>query len=190
MTAEETARSPLAHRAAALAAIAAATKGAVTLAEVAFLTQVDVRVEPPAPGGIGATEPLAPNLSERDGDRETLWLGPDERLVVAPPETTDRLLAEIEHSLAEVHHRAVDVSANRAVLDLGGTRLLDLLSKGCSLDLHPSVWANGSCAQTLLAKVQVILQRREAQVRIFVRPSFADYVVDWLLNAASEYRES
>jgi sarcosine oxidase subunit gamma len=40
------------------------------------------------------------------------------------------------------------------------------------------------CAQTLLARVPVILQERDLATRVFVRPSFAGYLVDWLLDAA------
>jgi len=120
----------------------------------------------------------------RDGEREVLWLGPDEWLVVAPPGRAIRLLAELEFTLDGVPHSVVDVSANRVIIDVAGTKLLELLSKGCSLDLHPSRWPNGACAQTTLARAQVILHRRDAAMRIFVRPSFADYLVDWLVDAA------
>lgn len=41
------------------------------------------------------------------------------------------------------------------------------------------------CAQTLLAKAQVILHERTDATRVFVRPSFAGYVLDWLVAAAS-----
>ena len=52
---------------------------------------------------------------------------------------------------------------------------------GCSLDLHPSVFPPGRCAQTLLARAQVILYRPErARLRLLVRPSFADYLRAWL----------
>jgi sarcosine oxidase subunit gamma len=78
----------------------------------------------------------------------------------------------------------VDVSANRAVLDLTGPGVREFLSKGCSLDLHPDHWGDGACAQTMLAKAPVILQQRKAGTRMFVRPSFADYLVEWFMAAA------
>ena len=60
----------------------------------------------------------------------------------------------------------------------------ELLSKGCSLDLDATSWGIGSCAQTLLARAQVILHERAETTGILVRLSFADYLVDWLLDAA------
>ncbi len=41
------------------------------------------------------------------------------------------------------------------------------------------------CAQTMLARTQVILHERPETTGILVRPSFADYLVDWLIDAAT-----
>jgi sarcosine oxidase subunit gamma len=152
-------RSPLADRAAELASIAELTSGAVRISEVAFLEQVDVRTEAPESLHL----PTDPNTWHDIDGADALWLGPDEWVVDAGS--------------------VVDVGANRAVLDLTGPGVRDLLSKGCSLDLHPTRWRDGACAQTMLAKAPVILQQRGEATRVFVRPSFADYLADWLLAA-------
>ena len=58
------------------------------------------------------------------------------------------------------------------------------LSSGCGLDLHPSRWTPGMCAQTVFGGAQVILhQRDERTTRVFVRPSFAGYFADLLATA-------
>ncbi|HEY6568375.1 MAG TPA: sarcosine oxidase subunit gamma family protein, partial [Actinomycetota bacterium] len=86
--------------------------------------------------------------------------------------------------LGDQHRSITDVSANRVAIELSGTGRLELLAKGCSLDLHPRSWRAGMCAQTVLAKAQVILIERPDSTRLLVRTSFADYVVEWLLAAA------
>lgn len=162
-------RSPLALRTADLARLGELTGGAVAAVEVPFLTQVDVRASDPSASGL----PSAPNTWAPLEGSEALWLGPDEWLVVGdgvPPGAAS----------------VVDVSANRAVVDLAGPGVREFLSKGCSLDLHPDHWADGACAQTMLAKAPVILQQRGDLTRVFVRPSFADYMVEWFLSAARE----
>ena len=169
-----TARRPLAHRAADLDRVGSR--------ELAFLAQVDVRVDPTAAGGLGF--PTEPNTWTISGDREVLWLGPDEWLVVAEPGDADAIAAELERSLADVHRSVVDVSANRAVLELSGSSRHDLLSSACPIDLHPGSWADGGCAQSVFGAAQVLLQERRGTTRLFVRPSFAGYVVDLLLAAA------
>ena len=133
------------------------------LRELAVDAQVSVRGEP-QPGF-----PTEPNTIAG----EALWLGPDEWLVLGGRED--------DFPDADA---AVDVSANRVVLELSGADAADVLARGCSLDLHPSVLGPGRCAQTLLARAQVILVRDDVdRFRILVRPSFAGYLHAWLRDA-------
>jgi sarcosine oxidase subunit gamma len=128
---------------------------------------VSIRGEPPA--GF----PVEPNSTETVDGKTVLWLGPDEWLVLGGSE------GDYPHSAA-----AVDVSANRVILELTGADAVDVLAQGCSLDLHPSAFAPGSCAQTLLARAQVILVRPgESGFLVLVRPSFAPYLRAWLEDA-------
>jgi sarcosine oxidase subunit gamma len=168
-------RSPLAHRTAALATI-----GAV---EIPFLTQVDVRCSERDAARLGL--PIEPNTVTGDMTRGALWLGPDEWLVVAQPGDPGVIVEGLEALLVESHHAVVDVSGNRAVIELHGPGRLALLASACSLDLDPAGgWVPGVCAQTLLARAQVIVQELPDVTRLFVRPSFADYVVDRLLASS------
>ena len=112
-------------------------------------------------------------------DRDVLWLGPDEWLVVAEPDAAPTVVRDLEDTLSGHHRSVLDVSANRIVFELIDG--LEVLSSGCGLDLHTSRWTPGMCAQTLFGQAQVILhQRDERTTRVFVRPSFARYVVDLL----------
>jgi sarcosine oxidase subunit gamma len=168
------ARTPLADRAGDLAAA-----GAV---EVAFLAQVDLRVDPALAARLPLALPLAPGTWRATGAREALWLGPDQWLVVAAPGAAAAVAGELERALAGAHASVVDVSANRAVLELAGEDRFDLLTQGCGLDLHPRAWGDGSCAQTLLARVPVLLQERGRATRLFVRASMAGHLAGWLLG--------
>ena len=130
--------------------------------------QVDVRGTPP-PGF-----PTDPNTTAEVDGRFVLWLGPDEWLVLGATE------ADFADSAA-----AVDVSASRVAFDLSGEDAADVLAQGCSLDLHPSAFPPGRCAQTLLARAQVILVRGGEAWTILVRPSFAGYLRAWLEDACA-----
>jgi sarcosine oxidase subunit gamma len=144
------------------------------LSEPALDAQVSVRGEPLA--GF----PVEPNTTAEAGGSTVLWLGPDEWLVVGAREEDYPGAAAV-----------VDVSANRVCFELVGNDVEDVLAQGCSLDLHPSVFAPGRCAQTLLAKAQVILHRTEHETfRIFVRPSFAPYLRAWLEDALTSPRST
>lgn len=170
-----TARSPLAERVADLERLDAV--------EIPFLTQLDVRARPGSVAPLGF--PSDPNTVAGDPGWDVLWLGPDEWLVVADPGTAVAVAAVLEGSLAGDHHSVVDVSVNRAVLELTGSGRHELLATACPLDLHPRAWSVGRCAQTLFGAAPVLLQERAAATRLFVRPSFAGYVVDLLIAAAA-----
>jgi sarcosine oxidase subunit gamma len=151
--------------------------------EVAHLAQIGVRCSAEDAARFGA--PTAPNTVTGDAARGMLWLGPDEWLVVGLPGAAPTIARELELALDGTHHAVVDVSANRAVIELRGTGRLTLLASGCGLDLEPAGgWVPGRCAQTLFGRAPVLLQELPAATRIFVRPSFANYVVDRLLAAA------
>lgn len=130
------------------------------LREVELEAQISVRGEPP----------MEPNSVVGDA----LWLGPDEWLV----------LGGREGAFAD-QPAAVDVSANRICLELSGDDAADVLARGCALDLHPSVFPPGRCAQTLVARAQVILYRTDHAFRLLVRPSFANYLRAWLHDAGA-----
>lgn len=139
------------------------------------LAQVGLRADP-------STLPFeqpGPNNTSTWSGRDVLWLGPDEWFFVGEVGTEGSIERELGTAMEGHDHSIVDVSANRVVFDL--TDGLDLLSGGCGLDLDPSHWRPGMCAQTLFGQAQVILhQLDERTTRVFVRPSFAEYFVDRL----------
>jgi sarcosine oxidase subunit gamma len=147
------------------------------------LAHVDVRADPSTAASLGF--PADPNTVAPSPDRDIFWLGPDEWLVVGHAGSAEALVAELETMLGDVHHSVVDVSANRTAIELAGPSRHELLSSACPIDLHPRSWGDGRCAQTVFGAAQILLQEREGTTRVFVRPSFAGYVVD-LLVAASE----
>ncbi len=168
-------RAPLADRTEDLARLDAV--------ELPFLAQVDVRCSPDEAQRVGL--PLEPNTSRVLGKREALWLGPDEWLVVGPEGQAPAIVAELEAALEGRHRSVLDVSAARTAIELQAADRLELLATGCGLDLDlRGGWVPGRVAQTLFARAQVLLHERERATRLFVRPSFADYVLDRLLAAA------
>ena len=60
----------------------------------------------------------------------------------------------------------------------------EVLARGCSVDLRARSFGPGRCAQTLLARAQVIIHCvSDETFRLFVRPSFAPYLRAWLADA-------
>jgi len=176
--------------------VASSSGGRLALREVPFSAQLDFRANP-ADGrvvdsvhkALGFVLPTDPNTAASAGGRRALWLGPDEWLIVGG-EGEESLLTRVLHTaLGETFGSVVDVSANRTVIELSGPAARDVLAHGCLVDLHPRDFGTGSCAQTLLAKAQVIVhQVNDAPTfQLYLRTSFAWYAAEWLLDAMTEY---
>jgi sarcosine oxidase subunit gamma len=176
---------PVAGHRGALAGLAGVSGGAVALATVPFLAQVDLRLDPAFAGRAPYPLPQEPNTAREDGPRAALWLAPDEWLILGPPGDAAAVVGELEDALEGLHRSIVDVSANRVALELSGPGRFELLASGCSLDLHPRGWWAGRCAQTLYAGVPIVLhERTDGVTGLLVRPSFAAFLIDVLLDAA------
>jgi sarcosine oxidase subunit gamma len=188
-------RSPLQDHAEALACGAVSGPRGVALREIPHLAQILLRGDPGdaafAAGGraaLGFDLPVAANTVASAEGISALWLGPDEWLVVGPPDSEDDLAARLNGALRGRHVSVVDVTANRTVLELSGPSAREVLEKACSLDLRPRAFQPGHCAQTTIARTVGILELTPGGAwRIYVRGSFAVYLADWLLDAMTEY---
>jgi sarcosine oxidase subunit gamma len=180
-------------------AAASAAPECFSIREIPFAGQVNLRgnaVDPAFATAVrtatGCHLPPGANTWSGDPNCAALWLGPDEWLIVGPDGKSEDLCSRLRGGLTGMHHSVVDLSANRTIIEIAGADARTVLAKGCPLDLHSSVFGSGHCAQSLLAKSQVILQCMDARpaLRIFVRISFAPYVAEWLLDASAELAAS
>ena len=160
-----------------------------------FVALADLRVDPASGVQVrGAALPTTPNTWVPAGDGRLVWLGPDEWLATSPGTAPEALEAELADVLRPVGGVAVDVSAQRIGLRIGGPRARQVLAKGCSIDLHPRVFVPGSSAQTTLGQAGVVLlaldgRDDDAEFAVLVRSSFAGYLATWLLDAGLEYAD-
>ncbi|MFT3797242.1 sarcosine oxidase subunit gamma [Microbacterium sp.] len=187
---------PAAHLADAMDAASAATSGTVSLREIAFAVQLGLRAHPESASARALSAslgvPLPRQVGHVSGDPgavHIIWISPDEFLAV---DTSRRRqpdeAAVAEAALRELPGQVVDLSANRAILELTGIHARDVLEKGCRADLHPRAFSVGSAWTTQLAQVPLILHHAgENSYRLFPRASFADYTVRWLIDAMAEY---
>ena len=138
---------------------------------------------------VGARAPIEPNTVSRVGEAAIAWLGPDEWLVVSPPDIKDGLSAKLEEALAGLHASINDISGGQTIIRLRGARARDLLNKGCPLDLHPRVFGVGQCAQSHIAKSNALIIQIDDRPTydVIVRRSFADYLARWFNHAGMEY---
>ena len=191
MIAEAVRRSPLADYRQRFLALSTESRGELILRELPFLTQVNFRTDPEdtttiqrVASSLEFALPVVPNTVTSRGNRRALWLGPDEWLIVGPPGEEKALAQELGDGLGGAFGSIVDVSASRTILEISGPKARDLLAHGVPIDLDMRAFGQGHCAQTLLAKTQVIIERRDQSAfHLYVRDSFACYAGEWLLDS-------
>tara|TARA_Y100000588_G_scaffold274571_1_gene290566 strand:+ start:3126 stop:3743 length:618 start_codon:yes stop_codon:yes gene_type:complete len=133
--------------------------------------------------------PTTPNSFKLERDATVLWLGPDEWLLITNCDQEAILKKKLEKALSGTHSALIDVSDNSTIIQISGENARRVIMKGCSVDVHPRVFGPGCCVQTNLAQANVIfwLEDEKPSYNILVRASFANYLWNWLLDAASEF---
>ena len=195
MLAEANRRSALADYADRFGALSATTGGDLSIHEHRFVSQIDLRADPndvrlmqELESALGFALPVVPNTVGCLDDRRALWLGPNEWLVVGLGGQQEAIERALHNALSGTFSSIVDVSANRALLEVRGPKARELLARGIPIDLDARSFGPGRCSQTLLAKAQVIIERRsdDPAFHLYIRSTFASYAADWLLDAAAE----
>ncbi|MGO4382767.1 sarcosine oxidase subunit gamma [Specibacter sp. RAF43] len=187
-------RSPAEHLWTDFAVGSVAGERGVGLREVPFQTMVGLRVDPlsdvgrriaAVTGGLPAT---CGAVSPGPAGAATVWLGPDEFLVIAPEEGGAGLAAALVAALGDGAGQAVELSSNRTTFELSGPSARAVLEKSCAADLHPRSFAAGTAITTEIGKIPTILWRTGPETfRLFPRASFADYLGRWLLDGMREF---
>ncbi len=165
----------------------------VIIRELPFASMVNLRVNPKNSSklkdALGFNLPTKANTTETSAEIKCLWLGPNEWLIISDQMEASDLCQDISHSLEGLHYSAKEVSDNYASISITGQKTLDVLSKLTPLDVHESSFGTGTCAQTVLAKSNVILERLDANTfTLIVRRSFASYVWKRLIDAGVEFK--
>ena len=140
---------------------------------------------------LGQRLPVEPNTVSI-ADHRVYWLGPNEWQVVTESGRADVLVNGLKDALVDQHVAINKLSGGQVVLHLTGTDVAELLARGCTLDLHPTVFGVGDCAQSGLAKANVLIGYIDATpvYEIIVRRSFSEYLLRWLRQNIHSHADS
>ncbi len=120
----------------------------------------------------------------------TAWMSPDELLVMVDYESVDATIAKMEKSLLGVHSLIVNVSDARAVFELTGGSIRDVISKGSPADMSSKILPVGEVRRTRIAQLAVAFWfTSDTTARLVCFRSVAGYVMDWLENASEKGSE-
>ncbi len=196
--------SPLAAALATNSGPGASAREASVLVESAFAGYLNLRGDPgdrtflnAASDVLGFGLPEEPNTvaaaaQPTQAGVTACWLGPDEWMVITPPDRQTGLMTALIQATADRHVAVTDLTGGYTTIQLSGPRVRDLLAKGSTLDLHPRSFGAGQCAQTNVGKTGVLLipAVNDVDVQSFqlvVRRSFADYLFHWIQHSSTEY---
>ncbi|MGH8320153.1 MAG: sarcosine oxidase subunit gamma [Steroidobacteraceae bacterium] len=140
-----------------------------------------------AADALGLPRSETPCRAVRNDGRATLWLGPDERLLLGPADAAQEADGLLQRALSGMPHSLVHVSHAQTAFELSGARAAVALNAGCPLDLDPASFPVDMCTRTVFAKAQIVLWRTGPETfRVETARSFAPYVTKILALAARE----
>ena len=137
--------------------------------------------------------PIGPNSQVPfDKNFQSIWLSPDEWLIASQTHDFTAAANMIKSALKNIFFTTVNVTDSRSIFAVTGENSQEILSKGCTIDLHPTIFKAGHVANTILANTPVIIQRVKTNHNfdsfdIFVFRSYAYHLWSWFEDASKEY---
>ena len=177
------------------------TSNGVLIGELRFQDMLNLRGSAKNPAlilavenAVGCSLPKKLNTASMKGsDTAILALAPDEWLIVTKSGKGAGPEKRLRKKLQGQHASVTPVGEGHTVIRLAGNNVRNLLAKGCPLDLHPSAFGPGVCAQTLLARTGMLLHclpsnsSKADLFDIYIARSFAEYAWSWIEDAGQEY---
>jgi sarcosine oxidase subunit gamma len=136
--------------------------------------------------------PTEANTSSSSSKLTSIWLSPDEWMVVSNEKTEkDTNNYDLEESLYNSISKTnlgavVDVTDQFVMLELEGSKVYELFSSGSPFNFNEFKEKKGSSTQTLLNGIDVIILNKGINlVNLFVRRSFSEHLYSWINDSAS-----
>ncbi len=132
----------------------------------------------------GAAMPAARQItSAKKGS--AAWMSSDELLLMVDYADADATVAKLSKSLSSVHHLAVNVSDARAVFNLSGDVIRDVLAKGSPADMSVDGLPIGEVRRTRIGQLAVAFWFNDSEnAQLVCFRSVGGHIMNWLENAS------
>ncbi len=140
---------------------------------------------------VGVSLPAQPLRACDSQEAAALWLGPDEHLVLMPPDHAAAFRergAQLDWASAPPCS-LVEITDRNAGFVLTGAWVPWILSAGCPLDLTSSAFPPDSCTRTVFHRAEIVLWRRSTtafRYHVECGRSYAPYLWRHLARSAAE----
>ncbi len=128
----------------------------------------------------GAALPSRVGATVAAGELRVLCIGPGEWFLVSD---TDSAATILESTETDAHgFCVVDLSDATAVVEVRGSTVRELLTKGCGLDFDEAGFPVGHCARTRFAQIQLFIDcpLQTDVFELYVARSYLSYLLAWL----------
>ena len=136
--------------------------------------------------------PNEANTSSRSEKLSAIWLSPDEWMIYSNEiSNSDNNNYETENllykNICKTNLGAVtDVTDQFVLINMKGDKIFDLFETGSPFNFNDFRRKKGSTAQTILAKIDVIIHNQnQNEVNLFERRSFSQHLFSWMNDSAS-----
>jgi heterotetrameric sarcosine oxidase gamma subunit len=149
---------------------------------------VRLRVPMASGGDVAAALGLAGPLETRsDGVVTSLWIAPDQWLLVSDEVGAQEIVDRCAATLAGQLYLAVDATSAMRCAALTGTRVRDLLSMGSGLDWSYRSVPAEHCVRTRFARIAVVAHAiDESRFDVYLDGSHRGYLDRWLAHAVRD----
>ena len=127
--------------------------------------------------------PETPNTLTRDGDDLLCFTGPNRWLLRAPLDREDGLEAALCPAKAPPEISIVRVSDTLTFFRITGPDATQVLSIGCPLDTHETVFGPDAVSYTEFFSLKALVLRCDRGFDCAVEQSFGDMIADYLNRA-------
>lgn len=115
------------------------------------------------------------------------WMSPDELFLMLDYASADAAVAKLDKALAGSHALAVNVSDARAVFNLEGAAIRDVLAKGSPANLSTDALGIGTLRRTRLGQLPVAFWLgSDTTATVICFRSVGEHVFNWLKTAAQK----
>ena len=136
--------------------------------------------------------PTEANTSSSSDNYTSMWLSPDEWMVVTnntvDKENNNYQIEELLfNKISKTNLGAItDVSDQFVMINFTGEKIFDLLSAGCPFNFNEFKNEKGAVVQTILHQIDIIIHLKEINtVNLFVRRSYSEHLMSWIDDTAS-----
>jgi sarcosine oxidase subunit gamma len=129
-----------------------------------------------------------PGLASSNSAYAAIPLAPGQWIVTSSKADAKGVFADTIRKSIKANGYVSEQSDTRVIFRISGPRAMELMEKGCRLDLHPDATGKDWCAQTAIAQMGVLIHQIDEKpvYDLYVYSGFAQDFAEWILHTGAQ----